>query len=108
MQKLLFRNPILNVAYDSTYTEYSAYAALFLGRAVCQGYSLLTYKMMWEAGIEARIVDGEAMNHSWNMVNICGNWYHLDVTWDDPVPDVSGRVLYGYYKFILIITDLGV
>ena len=26
------------------------------------------------------------------MVKIDGQWYHVDVTWDDPVPDKPGRV----------------
>ena len=28
-------------------------------------------------------------------------WYMVDVTWDDPVPDTPGQVLYGYFN----ITD---
>ena len=32
-------------------------------------------------------------NHIWNLVNLDGTWYHLDLTWDDPVtvgiPDLN-------------------
>ena len=37
------------------------------------------------AGIPCRLVSGEADNelHMWNLVQIGGNWYHLDSTWDD-------------------------
>jgi hypothetical protein len=89
---------VLNVAYDTTYQEYSAWAALFLGSAVCQGYALLTCKMLQKCNIPVRIINSEAMNHAWNMVNLCGHWFHLDVTWNDPVPDLPGRVLYTYYN----------
>ena len=33
-----------------------------------------------------------------NMVKLCNNWYHLDVTWDDPVPDRPGHLSYKYYN----------
>lgn len=91
---------VLHVTYDESYAEHSAYAALTLGKTVCQGYALLTYKMLSSAGIENKIVEGTAggSNHSWNLVKLDGNWYHLDVTWDDPIPDKAGRVLYNYYN----------
>ncbi len=37
------------------------------------------------------------MVHGWNLVKINGNWYHVDVTWDDPVPDTPGRVNHTYF-----------
>ncbi|MZQ75668.1 MAG: DUF5050 domain-containing protein [Peptoclostridium sp.] len=90
---------VKNVEYDTSYKEHSAYAALAYGKTVCQGYSLLAYKMLEEAGVQARIVEGdESMNHAWNMVNIDGNWYHSDLTWDDPLPDVKNRTMYTYFN----------
>lgn len=91
---------VANVAYDLKYQDHSAYAALVKGQAVCQGYALLLYKMLDKAGIKARIITGKAggEKHAWNMVNLDGNWYHIDATWDDPAPDIPGRVLYNYYN----------
>lgn len=91
---------VANTAYDQAQREHSAYAALVKGRAVCQGYALLLYKMLNEAGVEARIISGVAggENHAWNLVQLDGNWYHLDATWNDPIPDEPGRVLYDYYN----------
>lgn len=95
---------VKNVQYDTSYERYSAYDALSEGKTVCQGYALLAYKMLTDAGIESRIISGKANNgyetesHAWNLVRLNGNWYHLDCTWDDPVPDVEGRVLYDYYN----------
>ena len=27
--------------------------------------------------------------HIWNLVYLDGKWYHLDLTWDDPISDVN-------------------
>jgi len=32
------------------------------------------------------------------LVNIDSSWYHLDATWDDPVPDQKGRIRYTYFN----------
>lgn len=93
---------VTNVQYDTEYIHYSAWAALFLGKTVCQGYSLLAHKMLDEVGVPVRIIENQKdqgeTDHAWNMVNLCGNWYHMDATWDDPVPDEPDRVLYDYFN----------
>jgi len=91
---------VSHVAYDTTLTKFSAYEALKNGTTVCSGYAQLAYRMLNESGIETKIVLGKGNNvdHAWNLVKIRDTWYHLDCTWDDPVPDVSGRVLYNYYN----------
>ncbi|WP_256758539.1 transglutaminase domain-containing protein [Cohnella sp. WQ 127256] len=91
---------VTNVAYDTRLISYSAYDGLVNGSTVCQGYALLTYEMMKQAGIPVKIVEGSSRNiaHTWNLVQIDDEWYHLDTTWDDPVPDVVGRVVYNYYN----------
>ncbi len=93
---------VLNIGYDETESHYTAYDALKTGTAVCQGYSLLVQKMLSVLGIGTKIVEGYARApHSWNMVKLCCGslcrWFHMDATWDDPVPDVKGRVLYNYF-----------
>lgn len=88
---------VSHVAYDTSLKNHSAYAALVAPyRTVCQGYALLTCRMMANAGIDVRIECSKT--HAWNIVNIDGNWYQLDCTWDDPVPDVAGRVTYDYFN----------
>jgi hypothetical protein len=77
------------VDYDKTLSKFSAYDALYSRSAVCQGYALLMYKMLTEAGVPARIISGEAAAggsrgpHAWNIVKIGRYWYNVDVTWDD-------------------------
>lgn len=79
--------------------SYTAYGALIIGRAVCDGYSDTMKLLLNLAGIEAQVVVGYAGEpHSWNMVKIDGQYYHLDATWDDPNPDEGNKVRYTYFN----------
>ncbi|PGV60351.1 S-layer protein [Bacillus cereus] len=91
---------VKHVSYDTSFQAYTAYEALANRSAVCQGYALLTYQLLKEAGVEGHIVTGtgNGQPHAWNLVKIEGKWYHLDTTFDDPIPDVEGRVTYSYYN----------
>ncbi|PFL17679.1 S-layer protein [Bacillus cereus] len=91
---------VKHVSYDTSYKAYTAYEALANRFAVCQGYTLLTYQLLKEAGIENHFVvgTGDGQPHAWNLVKIDNKWYHLDTTFDDPVPDVQGRVTYSYFN----------
>ncbi|MGZ4106709.1 MAG: Ig-like domain-containing protein, partial [Tumebacillaceae bacterium] len=91
---------ITHVAYDTTKVSHSAYDGLANGKTVCQGYALLTYEMMRQAGIPVKIEEGVAHGeaHAWNLVQLDGQWYQLDCTWDDPLPDVAGRTVYNYFN----------
>lgn len=91
---------VTNVEYDQSLSYYTAYDAISLGKAVCQGYSLLGYKMLQKAGIEVLIAEGSVNTgeHAWNMVKLGGSWYHLDMTWDDPVgASADATIRYSYY-----------
>lgn len=71
--------------HDSSYKlKYSAYAALINGKAVCQGYSALFYRMALDNGLECRVINGKAgsINHAWNSVRLGDKFYLLDATWD--------------------------
>ncbi|PEB53630.1 S-layer protein [Bacillus pseudomycoides] len=91
---------VKHVAYDTSYNSYTGYGALANHSAVCQGYALLTYQLLKEAGIDSHIVTGTGNGeaHAWNLVKIDNKWYHLDTTFDDPIPDEQGRVLYSYFN----------
>ena len=53
---------------------------------VCAGYSKFFAMYANHYGLSAVIVTGTGRgeNHAWNRVNISGNWYNVDTTWDDP------------------------
>ena len=82
--RLIYEYIGTHFVYDDTLKTYSAWEGLKTGSMVCQGYSLLLYKLLWQAGIPNRIVVGTGIDeaHSWNMVRLDGSWYDLDVTWD--------------------------
>lgn len=73
--------------YDYTQKSISVYSALTTSLAICQGYSMTAYKMFNYAGIENRIIVGKikGIPHSWNIVKIDGNWYHIDITNNDSI-----------------------
>nr|WP_106782212.1 transglutaminase domain-containing protein [Lysinibacillus timonensis] len=102
-EKVKFVNDYIvrNTAY-STETElspHSACAVLQEGKGVCQGYALLALKMLQGLGVESKYVVGEVYTggHAWNLVKVDGEWYHLDTTWNDPVPDRDNAVGYQYF-----------
>ena len=63
----------------------TAYGAMFRGKAVCEGYASLFYRLCRESGVPCRIVYGKSqkMNHAWNIVKIGDLWYNGDPTWND-------------------------
>ena len=42
-------------------------------------------------------------DHIWNVVNINNKWYHIDLTWDDPIVSTGKDVI--IYDYFLITTD---
>ncbi|WP_051217164.1 transglutaminase domain-containing protein [Paenibacillus assamensis] len=90
---------VSQLAYDATMTRFTAYEAITVGSTVCQGYALLLQALYEDAGITSRVVEGNAGGqlHAWNMVQLDGQWYHVDATWNDPLPDKRNRILHTYY-----------
>lgn len=90
---------ILNGEYDTKMENYSDYDLLTKGKSVCNGYAILTYNMLKKLDIPVKLVFGASNSqyHVWNMVKLGDYWYHLDTTWDDPVPDKKNTVSYNYY-----------
>ena len=74
-------------------TTYNAYAPsykseadgpLVYGEALCEGYAKAFMYLCQSVGIECFCVAGYAgEDHMWNMLKLDGEWYHMDVTWDD-------------------------
>ena len=72
---------------DTTPLARTAYSVLVRHLAVCEGYTMAYRYLLREAGIRSEEVLSYEMMHCWNYVQIGGNWYHVDVTHDDPVFD---------------------
>lgn len=76
---------------------FNAYGCLVEKKAVCQGYALAYKYVLNKLGIDCIPVVSREMNHMWNMVRLGSKWYHVDATWDDPVPDTIGYVAHDYF-----------
>ncbi len=102
-EKVKFVNDYIvkNTEYseESVASSHSAYAVAHEGKGVCQGYALFAQKLLQALGMESMYVVGEVYTggHAWNLVKVEGEWYHLDTTWNDPVPDRGTGVRYDYF-----------
>ncbi len=75
----------------------TAYDALVKGAANCQGYSSAYSYLLSLVGVSSEFVESSAMYHVWNKVCIDGEYYNVDLTWDDPVPNKEGHVGHNYF-----------
>ena len=81
--------------------DYTAYGALVRKKGVCESYARAFQYLCYRAGIQCLLVTGNSMGvgHMWNVVKIDGEWYHMDVTWDDPIgPQNSSLPYYDYFN----------
>jgi transglutaminase/protease-like cytokinesis protein 3 len=75
------------------------YGVLIGQRGMCSGFTLTFQLFMDMLDIESIVVEGTnnfGDFHSWNLVRINGEWYAVDVTWNNPVgvehtPEVTHR-----------------
>ena len=87
---------------------YTAYGALVHHLATCNGYTDLMAIILSKLDINNYKIaynptgDTNEEGHVWNAVKIDGTWYHLDLTWDDPVGDGQD---YLYHKYFLVSTE---
>ena len=84
-----------NISYDYSALDttdnplpFTAYGAAINNKAVCQGYSLLMYRILNKCGIDCRMVAANSTNksekygHAWNIIKVGGKYYYADSTWD--------------------------
>ncbi|MBE6765458.1 MAG: hypothetical protein E7546_06225 [Ruminococcaceae bacterium] len=98
-----------NTEYDSdsvefvdSFTDASTSYGVFVNRkALCSGYSYAAKLLLNRVGIPCSVIKGvsKGTGHMWNIVCIDGLWYHLDVTWDDPISITAEPVCsYDYFN----------
>ena len=94
---------IENTKYDSDrsdkniikYRSDTAYGPLFEGYAICGGYTDLMELFLEKMNLKSYKVS--SYMHIWNVVKINDKWYHIDLTWDDPVlSDGTDSILHDY------------
>lgn len=94
---------VMTVAYDTRTKDipkdsYGVDGTFFNKIAVCDGYTKSMQLLLNKVGVETLFVAGtsKGVNHSWNIVKVDGEYYHVDATWDDPVPN-KPNVNYNYF-----------
>lgn len=98
-----------NSIYDSNRTdngviEYKsdiAYGPLIEGYGICGGYSDAFELFLEELNIKSYKIS--SISHVWNAINLYDNWYHIDLTWDDPVTNTGDQIIEN--KFFMISTE---
>ena len=81
--------------------------ALLKKLCVCEGYAVAFRKLMSSYHIPCKLVHGRANgeSHAWNIVKLDGKWYHIDVTWDDPIVNGNNGNTNIHYEYFLKSTD---
>ena len=65
----------------------------------CETYTEVYAYLLSQVGIYSEIINSEEMNHEWLKVRLDGTYYHVDLTFDDPIPDRLGRVSHKYFLY---------
>lgn len=93
-------NPIASSA-----DNYTPYGVLRSHRAICVG-NATTFKLFMDAlDIPCKIIHStEQGEHAWNVVQLDGDWYHVDVTFDGGTAQNAG---YAYFNVPDSVKDDG-
>ena len=117
-QKELFFNDYIceNVTYKEEGTLVNtAYGALVLKTALCEGYSRAFKLLCNKVGIECDLVVGHSNGegHMWNRVNIDKKHSYVDVTWNDSTEyknhiyfNITDRQISKTHKFNPVLSKL--
>ncbi len=86
---------------ETTHKSDIAYGPLVEGYGICGGYTDAMELLLERLSVESYKVASD--NHIWNGVKLDNKWYHLDLTWDDPVTTDNAHILDD--SFFLINTE---
>ncbi|MBE6732879.1 MAG: hypothetical protein E7561_02650 [Ruminococcaceae bacterium] len=75
---------VSHLEYDYSETIFDAYNMLKYKTGVCQAYTLAFTAVVRKMGIYSTSALNDAERHCWNIVKLGDNYYHIDVTHDDP------------------------
>ena len=97
---------INNTKYDEQFDENSdnnihdssrAFGPLYEGYAICSGYTDVMAILLDKLGIDNYKVASDT--HVWNAFYFDNKWWHVDLTWDDPVTkDGTNRLEHTFFK----------
>ena len=97
----LFFHDYLDTAYDydTDLKVKDLYSFIKTGVGVCQAYTHAYTYLLRRAGVDVSFASSEEMNHIWNIVKIDGEWYHADVSWDDPTGGAMGKAKHDFFLY---------
>ena len=95
-----------HIEYSNPHIRSFAYGALIEGKAVCQGYAQSLAMILNNLNVECHTIvamtkGSNPVLHEWVRVKLDGEWYYIDLTWDD-TPWAEDK----NYKYFLINTDM--
>lgn len=88
----VYRYIIANTDYVLEETDQSFLSVMTRGQGTCAGYSRTFQYLMHRLNIPCTLALGYGEggeSHGWNLVQCQGSWYHVDVTWGDPVDEAG-------------------
>ena len=77
------------------YNTANAYSVIVNKKGVCFGFAGALNYLYNKIGIECRILSNVQNSHSWNIVNVNGNYYQVDLTQDIELKNISLK----YFNF---------
>ncbi len=83
--------------------DYTLYGVLVNRIGMCEGYAKAYRYLLNKVGIPNYYVNSAKWRHAWVIVYIDDKPYHVDITSDDPIYDVLGRVR---HKYFLVSDDM--
>lgn len=112
VEKLLILHDRIAVSCEYDYERYlmgqvphishTIYGVFVNKVAVCQGYALTYDYLLDRIGIENYYCDSRDLVHAWNIVYVDGKPYHVDITYNDQIWDITGRITHDCF---LVSTD---
>lgn len=85
-------------SYDTSLEIHDSYTFLQEKRGVCEAYAATYAALLTRLNIPNGFAKSEEMMHIWNVVQIDGEWYHVDISLDDPLDnrlrDQPGKALH--------------
>ena len=85
LEKVIWINNYIctTYTYDDSMVYNDAFAMLSYKKGACGAYTQLFSLLADEAGLNVTFAISFSMQHVWNLVQVDGQWYNIDVTWDD-------------------------
>lgn len=84
----------------SNVRAHSITGMLLDGNGVCEAYANTFMLLCRMSGLDCQLATGtlDGVKHQWNTIKLGNECYNIDLTSDDPVPDIKGRIYYDYFN----------